>query len=42
MDAHYLAPTDEDLKRAMDRYTDSLDRQLEVAVTQNVTLGSFG
>ena len=38
MDAHYLKPTDEDLKQAMDKYTVWLDDQLEV-VLQNVDQG---
>jgi hypothetical protein len=31
MDVHYLAPTDDDLKRAMDKFTEWLDDQLDAA-----------
>ena len=30
MDAHYLKPTDDSLKKAMGKYTDWLDKQLEI------------
>ena len=32
MDAHYLAPTEESLKEAMESYTNWLDGQLESAI----------
>ena len=35
MDAHYLKPTDDSLKKAMGKYTDWLDKQLEI-ILQNV------
>jgi len=35
MDAHYLKPTDEALKQAMEKYTVWIDNQLEI-ILQNV------
>ena len=35
MDAHYLKPTDEDLKKAMEKYTVWFDNQLEM-ILENV------
>ena len=34
MDVHYISPSDDDLKQAMNKYTDWLDGQIE-AVSQN-------
>ena len=33
MDVHYMAPTDDSLKEAMDKYTRWLDEQVEKAST---------
>jgi len=40
MDAYYMRLTDEDLHRAMDRFTEWLDNQAE-NVTQTVTQEAF-